>query len=679
MNTLTLNQKTFHLEADVCKFLSDYVERIQAFVAKNQIDPDLHQDILQRLSDKLAEKENKKGWITQKIAIHIVNDLWEPEEIFADDDFLSVEADDLQTKAPKTNSSLPFYLKLQHTQRNRPQKEAILLGVCKMFEQGTGWNVRFWRGATLFASYIFLWGMMGILFFRGVVAYLLLALIFPIKEKNYEGKSVFSYFLTQIWDLRLAISNAIKSCFWAITWILGTAIPKFLSFLAKLFGPFRKFVKTCFLIGRTGFLLITIIALIILAYYFFAGWVEHQIDLMAIFPSFTKWGVLLGIVSAFLLFLGSFGALFRKKLMHSASLIVALASGILAVSIAFISGGKVLRLLHSPSIATIQKELTIPLPSDQKPLIFSFAEIPVMEYLSFEPFIRGSGLFQEMMINYLPYEEKEIKAVYHYHLRTSDPALKAKIEESLTPPTYEISGEKLILNFKGQQLFDEIVPFVPMNVSLDLYIPQDWKFNTERASRLSNLHLPERTSKYGYAQRRIQPCSDWVRYDEKENAFFCPMEWNPSPSEKREIIEGEIREKTDELSPLEGLNTERSFTSNAKNYWYLHSVLWKGENRVIAKLSDQFFNLFIELKLEVNEKGEVKILSSELKELEQKGMMNAERMKLYQGRETLKKQGFSRKEEQESWSSEQGSVSREEFTALINQLTDQGLLATQEE
>lgn len=61
MNTLTLNQKTFHLEADVCKFLSDYVERIQAFVAKNQIDPDLHQDILQRLSDKLAEKENKKG------------------------------------------------------------------------------------------------------------------------------------------------------------------------------------------------------------------------------------------------------------------------------------------------------------------------------------------------------------------------------------------------------------------------------------------------------------------------------------------------------------------------------------------------------------------------------------------------------------------------------------------
>ncbi|PZM86591.1 MAG: hypothetical protein DLD55_05295, partial [candidate division SR1 bacterium] len=228
-------------------------------------------------------------------------------------------------------------------------------------------------------------------------------------------------------------------------------------------------------------------------------------------------------------------------------------------------------------------------------------------------------------------------------------------------------------------LFDEIVPFVPMNISLDLYIPQDWKFNTERASRLSNLHLPERTSKYGYAQCHMQPCSDWVRYDEKENAFFCPMEWNPSPSEKRGIIEAEIRQKADELSPLEGLNTERSFTSNAKNYWYLHSVLWKSENRVIAKLSDQFFNLFIELEVEMNEKGELTILKSELKELEQKGMMNAERMKLYQGRESLKKQGFSRKEEQESGSSEQGSVSREEFTALINQLTDQGLLATQEE
>jgi len=79
-----------------------------------------------------------------------------------------------------------------------------------MFGQGTGWNVRFWRGMTLFASYIFLASGTGILFFWSVMAYLLLAIIFPITEKNYGERSVFSYFLTQIWDLRLLISNSIK-------------------------------------------------------------------------------------------------------------------------------------------------------------------------------------------------------------------------------------------------------------------------------------------------------------------------------------------------------------------------------------------------------------------------------------------------------------------------------------
>ena len=75
MKTLNLNEKSFQLENDVFKFLHDYIERINTFVAKNEIDTDLHQDILQRLADKLAEKATEKTWITQKVAIQIVNNL----------------------------------------------------------------------------------------------------------------------------------------------------------------------------------------------------------------------------------------------------------------------------------------------------------------------------------------------------------------------------------------------------------------------------------------------------------------------------------------------------------------------------------------------------------------------------------------------------------------------------
>ncbi len=51
---------------------------------------------------------------------------------------------------------------------------------------------------------------MGELFFLGRMTYFLLALLFPRKEKDYGERSVLNYFLTQIRDLRLIISNSIK-------------------------------------------------------------------------------------------------------------------------------------------------------------------------------------------------------------------------------------------------------------------------------------------------------------------------------------------------------------------------------------------------------------------------------------------------------------------------------------
>jgi len=46
----------------------------------------------------------------------------------------------------------------------------------------------------------------------------------------------------------------------------------------------------------------------------------------SIFPAITLWGVALGFLSALLLLLGSIGALFKKNLMNSVSLIAAIVS-----------------------------------------------------------------------------------------------------------------------------------------------------------------------------------------------------------------------------------------------------------------------------------------------------------------------------------------------------------------
>lgn len=98
-------------------------------------------------------------------------------------------------------------------------------------------------------------------------------------------------------------------------------------------------------------------------------------------------------------------------------------------------------------------------------------------------------------------------------------------------------------------------------------------------------------------------CSDWINYDEKENAFFCPMELDLEKFDVRGAIDRDIRNnKADELSPLKGLNRDWSEAYYSYGqYWNLHSILWKDNQHFIVKLSDQMFNIFLEVEAKVHE------------------------------------------------------------------------------
>ena len=125
MKELVVNDKVFLLQKDVFKFLHDYLERISTFVRKNQIDTELYQDILQIFEDKLSLYEDASA-ISQKEAIQIVNELGEPEEIFAEsleyakEDSVKPSAVDIE-KEKKSDS------RFQDSGRSRPQESALLL------------------------------------------------------------------------------------------------------------------------------------------------------------------------------------------------------------------------------------------------------------------------------------------------------------------------------------------------------------------------------------------------------------------------------------------------------------------------------------------------------------------------------------------------------------------------
>ena len=76
-------------------------------------------------------------------------------------------------------------------------------------------------------------------------------------------------------------------------------------------------------------------------------------------------------------------------------------------------------------------------------------------------------------------------------------------------------------------------------------------------------------------------------------------------------------------------------------YWRLHSMRWIDDHYLLVKLSDQFFNLFVKVKVDLDKKGNLTFDHVQLQDLEQKGLMNVQRIKAYDKLDQLS--GFSLK------------------------------------
>ena len=622
MKTLNVNDKTFQLKSEVCKFLQDYLRRIEAFVSKHEIDAELHQDILQIFEDKLSLYEDASA-ISQKEAIQIVNELGEPEEIFAEsleyakEDSVKSSPVDIE-KEKKSNSALRFfYQRFQDSGRSRPQESALLLWVYAMFARKLGINVRVLRGL-LFVG--FLLGLRELVWFS-LPVYFLLAFIFPRTEKNYGNRSVLNYFLTQIWDFRLIFVNGLR-----FVWnLLIDGLPKGASLCSKVFCVAWKIVRFMVLVAWCLAMFWLIVLLGVWFYYLVVGFVRSNIDVTSFFPSVMKWGVILGLLSAGGFLAVGLQALLREKI-KSWILISAFVLWAGAMSIAAVSIVDVLSYLKNPYKATIQKELTIPI-SDQKQSFHISIQGLDDELNDLRPNL--DLLHYSNVYNFFPTDEKDIRVVFNYDIQAKnkeDPKL-IQIKDNLNTPVMNLSGNNMNLQLFKDQLFAQRTPFLPMRVSVDLYIPKHLKFDfSSQGSEYyySNLKKPDRFSKYlGYL-----PCAGVISYQSVSNAFYCDVAI--SPAIKKALIEQQMETYVDTVAPFVGKNWEYSFMDEGDNqYWKLHSMRWIDDDYLLVKLSDQFFNLFVKVKVDLDKKGNLTFDHVQLQDLEQKGLMNAQRIKAY--------------------------------------------------
>ena len=397
---------------------------------------------------------------------------------------------------------------------------------------------------------------------------------------------------------------------------------------------FWKVVKRWFVLCCALFLIWIIIWLWVVLYYLITGFIYSNIDYSALFPAITKRWVLSGIISAFIFLLALIWILFKKKFTNNAALIIAIWCGILAFVIAFISIWEIKEIFgnYEPRVT---KETSVEIPKTEEAL-----RILVKNTDSYPNFLFSEPRF----VNLFASDDNNLKAVYTFYFRNWNDEYVTQAVENVSDLEYEwVWDNRLEIQLKDGNLFNKKTPAVPVNISIDLYIPKDIEIKLRNVWYMTDPVEAPVWMKDLWT-RSYHTC-DTIRYNDKTESFYCT--YVMTSNDKYNIALINLKRMADEISPLKWLHPSRS-QSNTEQYWVLDSINITDDGKLLAKFSDQFFNFFMVIEYTIDEEtGEFTVLSSKLKDVEQKWLMDDERMKNYEWRENLLGFEIQMKEEDE--------------------------------
>ncbi len=394
------------------------------------------------------------------------------------------------------------------------------------------------------------------------------------------------------------------------------------SWVKKIVSYIWKVIKRWFIIFCAIFLIWIIIWLGMILYYLITGFIYSNIDYSALFPAITKRWVMFGIISAFIFLLALIWILFKKKFTNNTALIIAIWCGILAFVIAFISIWEIKEIFgnYEPRVT---KETSVEIPRTDETL-----QILVKNTDSYPNFLLSEPRF----VNLFASDDDKLKAVYTFHFRNWNDEHVTKAIENVSDLEYEwVWDNRLMIELKDGKLFNKKTPAVPTNISIDLYIPKDLEIKLLNVWYMTDPVEAPVWMKDLWT-RSYHTC-DTIRYNDKTESFYCT--YVMTSNDKYNIALKNLKRTADEISPLKWLHPSRS-QSSTEQYWVVDSINITDDNKLLAKISDQFFNFFIVIEYTIDEEtGEFTVLSSKLKDVEQKWLMDDERMKNYEWRENL--------------------------------------------
>lgn len=170
MATFSILTQTFDMPATSKVFLESYLERVRSYINKRHLDQNLLDDLSERLSEKLFDASSKEDGIVEKDIIAIVNDLWEPEDIFRD-----LASEKTQESPRISKEDVKDFFKREF---HRNQKDGIILWVCSWLWDTFDVNPIWIR--LFFIIFTLTYG-------AGIIIYLVLWILLPDSSRKTPG------------------------------------------------------------------------------------------------------------------------------------------------------------------------------------------------------------------------------------------------------------------------------------------------------------------------------------------------------------------------------------------------------------------------------------------------------------------------------------------------------------
>ena len=570
---------------DMEKSAKDFFEKYISRIDKYAKSHHISDDVLDDIHQSILEKLFEIKWeVTQKKLVKIVNSIWEPEDIFEEDSEIQVSK---ENKKPE-----PKY---------RPR----ILGVCAWLAELMRIPVRVLR--LIFFLLIFTYSFW-------IWLYLVIFLIRFVTDRELASASISDWvkrIVPRLWDL--------------VRWLWKNGL---------------ALIKRLFFLPLSLWLLCVVICLWIFFYYLVSGLAIWNIDYSTLFPGITKYWVVLWMISAFILFLASVWVLFKKHFSNNTSIIAAIWCWVFAVIIAIISLLWVRESIWNVTWTNGQevvKNLEVEAPNNWEILNLL---VRTSEFYTPKRFL---NINEPRFVNLFASENGKIKVVYTFEFKDVNWEYVSQAIENISDIEYNREWDNfLVVWLKGNEIFDKLTPAVPLRISIDIYVPKDLEIKLHNVWYMTDpLTLPEWAKEYwthGYHDCNI------IKFNKETESFYCEISMNSN--DKYDIAKINLKKMADNISPLKWLHPSWS-QSSTDQYWVLDSINITDEDKLLAKLSDQFFNFFILIEYTIDEETwEFTLISSKLKNMEQKWFMDEERMTYYEWRENLTGFKIQMKEEE---------------------------------